>query len=89
MKINQIIKKYRVLHEQHVKSWDDSQKKIRSGIVGHAVESYNYMTRGNKLFEDFIKELSDQEVFPKKVKSQKQNTKQIPSQRKLQHGRKD
>ena len=68
-KINQILKKYKQLHKQHIDSWVDAQKRIRIDDSVYATESYNYMCKGYKLFDEMIKELDGHEIFPKKLKN--------------------
>lgn len=74
MKINQILKKYKALHQKHINSWVDAQKRIRAAskegcFPNDAVyqkESYDYQCKGNKLFDAMMKELEGREIFPKK-----------------------
>lgn len=74
-KINQILKKYKQAHKDHVASWDDAQKRIRAATKPGSLypdeatyknESYNYHLKGFQLFDKMIKELEGHEVFPKK-----------------------
>ena len=73
MKIDQILKKYKKLHQKHVDSWEDSQKRIRvkskdGCFPNEAVyqnESYSYQRKGNKLFDAMMKELEGHVIFPK------------------------
>ena len=73
MKINQILKKYKKLHEKHVDSWETAQNRIRAASYPwsfpneevYRKESYEYQCKGNKLFDEMIKELERYDIFPK------------------------
>lgn len=79
-KVHEIIKKYRILHQKHIESWEEAQKRIRKFAVDGTVtidenvyrfESYNYQVEGNNLFSAMVKELEGQEIFPNKNKYKK------------------
>ena len=77
-KLNNILKKYRFLLEQHNKEW----KKLCINKCKHEVEGEHIIIAtpsicdqeihnsvGAKLFKDLMKEFDGYEVFPKKNKS--------------------
>ena len=66
-KINQILKKYKALHKQHVDSWNDASKRIARDYRLYQMESYNHQLKGNKILNDLMRELEGQEIFPKRV----------------------
>ncbi len=75
MKINSILKKYRVLYQKHKDSWEDAQKRIRSKSQMYGInedvyqkESYDYQLKGNKLLDAMMQELEGHEIFPKNKK---------------------
>lgn len=68
-KINQILKKYKKLHAEHVQSWEDINQRIVKKPHSYMHESYEYQLKGNKLLSALMKELEGHEIFPKKSKT--------------------
>lgn len=71
MKINQILKKYKLLHEKHIQSWrTDYAPKIDMPLSeSHKNACLEYNTAGNNLLNKMMLELEGHEIFPKKQKS--------------------
>ena len=59
-KLHEVIKKYRILADQHEKSWNPNKKRTDREYYN---ESFDHQAKGNKLFKSFIEELDGLSVF--------------------------
>lgn len=69
IKINKVLKKYREKQIAHQNDWIKLQEDIREGLTSHLSACIKWNSDGNKMWEEMMKELEGQEVFPKKSKT--------------------